>query len=1347
MDILLRELDPGQKYILQARAKSATGKTSAWSTAFEHTTLSDTIAPSSVTSLTWDAVGSSFVATWVKPSTDSNGKPLKDFKDYKVIITAGSDSVTYYVAQERFDFSFESNRNSFGDPEPDLDISVQARDRVGNLSIAATDNAVNAVPSDVTGFTAEGISNAVALIWDAVTDTDLKYYRMYVSTSGSGFTPGPSNLIYTGNATSFVFPSTNFVVHYFKIEAVDVFDQVSVSFALDSATPESSAGIDLTPPDDPANVEVTTDAGSNGSSSIAVTWDAVGSSNLSDYLVRYSLDEIIWQYINVPAGQEDALIDNLLPDTDYYVQVAAMSYANVKSDFVNADIYPITTAADTTVPSQPSEPTVFTRTLAAQISHDMTKESGGNLEIDVEYLEVHASESTGFTADETTLQGTLISSAPGIDVSAVFYYDADDTVANLYWKVIAVDHAGNKSIASNQSTGVPGLIENQHIENATITSAKINDLEANKITAGSGIINDLLIKSSLTIDTAGELLSSNWNGTDTGYNLSTTALTIYSGTISAAALLLQDSANIIQPAFADFEFNETYYHTGGVANSIVWSTVGTGVTVDILETDRRFGNNCLRLSNGVITNPTVHDLIFAPSGLSATGVNIDVSPGTYIVSGYFKRNGTPNALLKFGLYPETGSAITSSSSTVSSTSWTRFEAQLVVPSGVTRVKAYIEFGPVVAATGYDFLVDGLQVERKMTGATSAGPWRPPSKTTIDGGQIVTGSIRSSAPSSTDPTQPAWSINTAGNMQVGDAFINGSLVVGTVASPGINIIPDQFASFEKDPSYYADLNNFGDTPLSGSTHHWEVTGGNIGSHFYRYQATTLTAPAIDSVYFAADNISSTSTNNMLFIPGQQYVISAYFKNLDPTKSVSIQLAVWEKSTSFTSGDADPGTPGHQPIVDISSYSTWTRVTAIWTAHDFGSGKLVIAFMPTTTGCNVGVDNVMMESAAIGQTTASTWIAGAADPSYMSSANYSPGAAGWKIDSLGNSEFNKTLLRGTLQLANELGSIDIDLTGLYPTISLWNDDRSNRAYINLSESDPGEVNLGISGGEYESNVYPSTIDSMRSRLFMVDPAGASHLGFVDENQNFVGGQFRWSESTARVNKYDGDNIERSYLYLDDTSSQVGLLDTSSNLIGNLRLSSTQAILRSYSTGGVQRSYLQSTPGGNTFIASINSSGVKVGEFTTQNDGRIVMQGGDGTAFNGIVVSVGGTFTSGYWRIDGEDWHNVSFANSWTNTGGGFANVQYKKTPDGFVHLRGHTTAGTKADGTTLFTLPTGYRPTHTVQFNTSPNHQGSPAVCVQIQTDGQVKVYFMLTGLPAGFTSPGAMSLEGIKFSVI
>jgi hypothetical protein len=84
--------------------------------------------------------------------------------------------------------------------------------------------------------------------------------------------------------------------------------------------------------------------------------------------------------------------------------------------------------------------------------------------------------------------------------------------------------------------------------------------------------------------------------------------------------------------------------------------------------------------------------------------------------------------------------------------------------------------------------DGLQIERKLTSATAASPWRAPSSTSIDGGIIRTGEIRSTALANGLSGQPAWSINMTGGAQFGDATVRGRIVVGDPTNPtadGVN----------------------------------------------------------------------------------------------------------------------------------------------------------------------------------------------------------------------------------------------------------------------------------------------------------------------------------------------------------------------------------------------------------------------------------------------------------------------------------------------------------------------------------------------------------------------------------
>ncbi|KOS04162.1 hypothetical protein [Paenibacillus polymyxa] len=69
-------------------------------------------------------------------------------------------------------------------------------------------------------------------------------------------------------------------------------------------------------------------------------------------------------------------------------------------------------------------------------------------------------------------------------------------------------------------------------------------------------------------------------------------------------------------------------------------------------------------------------------------------------------------------------------------------------------------------------------------------------------------------------------------------------------------------------------------------------------------------------------------------------------------------------------------------------------------------------------------------------------------------------------------------------------------------------------------------------------------------------------------------------------------------------------------------------------------------------------------------------------------------GYITAGSTGWAAVTFANSWTSYTG--RTVGYIKKTDGIVHIRGSITGGTVTNGTTIFTLPAGFRPTQNMSF---------------------------------------------------
>ena len=92
-------------------------------------------------------------------------------------------------------------------------------------------------------------------------------------------------------------------------------------------------------------------------------------------------------------------------------------------------------------------------------------------------------------------------------------------------------------------------------------------------------------------------------------------------------------------------------------------------------------------------------------------------------------------------------------------------------------------------------------------------------------------------------------------------------------------------------------------------------------------------------------------------------------------------------------------------------------------------------------------------------------------------------------------------------------------------------------------------------------------------------------------------------------------------------------------------------------------------------------------------------------------------------------VAFQNSWVNFGGTNASLSYYKDSLGIVHLKGTVKSGTV--GTTIFTLPAGYRPQEAEIFVCSNNGAfGLTTVNPDgtvVQSGGASNVYHTLSGI--------------------
>lgn len=322
-------------------------------------------------------------------------------------------------------------------------------------------------------------------------------------------------------------------------------------------------------------------------------------------------------------------LNNLSPGKQYAVQV------RTTIDGKNSDWSPViyfTTISGGGTPSAPAAPlTVASNTMQLQITLSGKKaDNVTSMEDFTSYYEVYASSSSGFTPDSSSMVGTISSNGPAL--IGVFKISPSALTGNSqtwYSKVIAVGNDGTKSTASAQSSASVDLIAGINIQDATITTAKINDLTANKITSGSITTATLTVGGDATtikIDgTTGQIYSSNYVTNTSGWVIS------YDGSAEFNSIKLRTSIDIQSS-------------TSSSANRVV--ITNTGIKAFNGSTNTFFADG----STGNVTITGNFTLDSAP-GNSVVGVKIDSGTGKIYMYGAGSLGGyAPGELYSDTLY-------------------------------------------------------------------------------------------------------------------------------------------------------------------------------------------------------------------------------------------------------------------------------------------------------------------------------------------------------------------------------------------------------------------------------------------------------------------------------------------------------------------------------------------------------------------------------------------------------------------------------------------------------------------------------------------------------------------------
>lgn len=202
--------------------------------------------------------------------------------------------------------------------------------------------------------------------------------------------------------------------------------------------------------------------------------------------IQYPVTE--WQYQRVPADRLSVVVNELTPNMPYEAQVRLVDNAVPANAGDWSILTTWQTADDIIAPSTPAAPEIAAGIIMIQVVHRLGKVSGGtfNLEPDIHHLEIHGQfDPLEPLGDGTRLGRVLANAGMLLGEIPVVGRVPINSVVPLYYRVIAVDNAGNKSQPSPTAVSTALLIDDAHISDLTVSKVTAGTVTAAWVMAGS----------------------------------------------------------------------------------------------------------------------------------------------------------------------------------------------------------------------------------------------------------------------------------------------------------------------------------------------------------------------------------------------------------------------------------------------------------------------------------------------------------------------------------------------------------------------------------------------------------------------------------------------------------------------------------------------------------------------------------------------------------------------------------------------------------------------------------------------------------------------------------------------
>lgn len=197
--------------------------------------------------------------------------------------------------------------------------------------------------------------------------------------------------------------------------------------------------------------------------------------------------ETQWQFATAPFDTLKFRLQELTPGMTYEAQVRAVDTGRPPNIGDWSDVEAWQASRDVFPPATPAPPEVAANPMAVLITHRLGRSDGGefNLDRDLAYLEVHGEYEPLFTPTEATVIGKVPADWGNLTgmIPAIANFQVVQTVP-MYFKVIAVDQSGNRSLASAATVATAELITDQYIGNLNVGKLISGTMTASLIVGG-----------------------------------------------------------------------------------------------------------------------------------------------------------------------------------------------------------------------------------------------------------------------------------------------------------------------------------------------------------------------------------------------------------------------------------------------------------------------------------------------------------------------------------------------------------------------------------------------------------------------------------------------------------------------------------------------------------------------------------------------------------------------------------------------------------------------------------------------------------------------------------------------